>query len=305
MVFISLSFIFCNNKQKNDSHFILAFVKDIYIDKSSEIENGTENHKYIKGEGKRTEKFIGIFPKENDTITIYKLNDDLKEKPEKFSFWSKKDNKSNSITFYFLEQEDVKVTFGNQNNIIVNNDTYIVNDEYYRFLKQKILVESSILDLTFFLKDGYGDYAQSLEPLNKNWRNQKENNTHKIISAKIKNKNFQTDDQFFNYKFDYKYAKNGVLQSVSGENSFNKNFVKENSKYLIYSINRSFNERATNNEYLYKNKKTLFDSIIGNRVRNSNATTYYYTRYQSKLKIISTNNKPKNFKEICKFFKLD
>ena len=300
---ICLSFSFYIQKPKKiNIKYKLALVQEIDIDKGSyRYYNGDST--YTKGEGTIIETFIGIFPKSNDTVTVYKLNSDKSEKPEKFTFWSKK-NKAQSITF-FCSGEEVKVTFGNKNNVIVNRDNYVVNNEYYTFLKQKVLVEASILDLTFFLKDGYGDYSELLEPLNKNWRNQKENNTHKIISAIIKNKNNQTDEQFFSYKFDYKYNKNGVLQSISGENSFNKNFSNQNNKYLIYSINRSINERATDNEYFYKNKKTLFDSIIGNRERNSNETTYYYTKYQSKLKIISTNNKPKNFKEIYKFFKLD
>ena len=278
---------FCISKP--DKNYTLAFIKEICINKGELEKNNGE---------KEINNFVGIFPKSNDTINIFKLDNEKNEKPEMFSFWIKKKN-SQSITFYCSEEE-VKVTFSNRNNINVNNDTYTVNNEYYIFLKQKILAENSIMDLTFFLKDGYGDYAQSLEPLNKNWRNLKENNAHKIISAKIKNKNFQTNAQFFNYKFNYKYSKNGTLQSISGENSFNKSLIKENSKFLIYSIDRSLNERATDTEYLYKNKKTLFDSIVGNREKYSNATTYFYTKYQSKLKQITVNYKPRSVKEIIK-----
>jgi hypothetical protein len=277
-------------EKKDTANFMIAYLEDIYIDKGDR-----ENH---NGE-KVINIFIGIFPKVNDTVTIYKLNNDQKEKPEIFSFWSKKIN-NHSITFYCAEQDDVKVTFANQNNIIVNNDTYTVNNEYYLFLKQKIYKEQSILDLAFFLKDGYGDYAQTLEPLNKNWQNQKENNTFKIIKAEIKNRNFQTDDQFFNYKISCDYSEEGLLQIVSGENSFNKKLIKQNNKYLIYTINRLINERASDIEYLYKNKKTLFDSIIGNRESFSNATIYYYTKYQSKLKFMNVGKKPKNFNEILK-----
>lgn len=275
-------------QKKNSSNFTIAHVQEIHIDKG----------------GKELNNFIGVLPKTNDSITIYKLNNDQKEKPEKFSFWSKKNN-NHSITFYCAEQDDVKITFANLNNIIVNNDTYTVNNEYYIFLKQKIFEEQSILDLAFFLKDGYGDYAQTLEPLNKNWRNQKENNIFKIIKAEIKNRNFQTDDQFFTYKINYKYSKDGLLQIVSGENSFNKKLIKQNHKYLIYNINRSINERASDNEYLYKNKKTLFDSIIGTREEFSSATSDYYTKYQSKLNFVNVVEKPKNIDEILKILVLN
>lgn len=292
-----LLLFFCSSKDKiNDASYTLAFVKDVYIDANDST--------YTKGDGERTESFVGIFSKKQDTIIIYKLNQDLNEKPEKFSFWSK--NKNNqSITFYCSMRDNIKITFSNQNNIIVNNDIYQVNKEYYSFLKQKILVEKSILDLTYFLKDGYGDYAESLEPLNKNWRNQKENNKFKIIKVKIKNRNYQSDDLFFSCNFIYKYNKDGILKSISGENRFNKNFVEENNKYIVYRIDRSINDRAFDNEYLYKNKKTLFDSIVGNREMNSNATTYYYTKYQSKLEIKEVAVKPKNLKEIIVMMKLN
>lgn len=282
-------------QMKNNSNFTVAHVEEIYINTGSQ-----ENY---KGE-KEINNFIGVFSNANDTVTVYKLKEDLTEKPEKFTFWSKKSN-NQSITFYCSGQDDVKVTFANQNNIIVNNDIYTVNNEYYKFLKQKILVECSVLDLAFFLKDGYGDYSQALEPLNKNWRNQKENNIFKIIKAQIKNRNFQTDNQFFTYRINYKYNKNGVLLSVSGENSFNKNFVKQNNKHVIYTINRSINERASDNEYLYKNKKTLFDSISGSWIQNSTVRTSYYTKYQSKLKFARVNKKPKSVDEILKILALN
>jgi hypothetical protein len=300
-----LLLFFCSSTAKKDnSSYTLAFVKDVYVDEGNYTYNDVADSTYTKGDGERTENFIGIFSKKNDTVTIYKLNQDLNEKPEKFSFWSKKKN-NQSITYYCSMGDDIKITFSNQNNIIVNNDTYQVNKEYYSFLKQKILIEKSVLDLTFFLKDGYGDYEQSLKPLNKNWRNQKEDNRFKIIKAKIKNKNYQTDDQFFNYNFTYKYGKNGMVENILGENSFNKIFVKENNKYVVYTIDRSINERASDNEYLYKNKKTFFDSIVGNRVRYSNATAYYYREYQSKLKLVDVAQKPKNLEEAIKLLKIE
>ncbi|WP_316632993.1 hypothetical protein [uncultured Flavobacterium sp.] len=300
-----LLLLLCSSKaKKNNSRYTLAFVKDIYVDEGNYTYNDRGDSTYTKGDGERTENFIGIFSKKYDTVTIYKLNKDLNEKPEKFSFWSKKKN-NQSITFYCSMGDDIKVTFNNQNIIIVNNDTYQVNKAYYSFLKQKILTEKSVLDLTFFLKDGYGDYEQSLRPLNKNWRNQKEDNRFKIIKAKIKNKNHQTDGLFFNYNFTYKYGKNGMVENILGENSFNKIFVKENNKYIVYTIDRSINERASDNEYLYKNKKTFFDSIVGNRVRYSNATAYYYREYQSKLKLLDVAKKPKNIEEAIKSLKIN
>ncbi len=281
---------FCYSKSKNKKQtFELAFVKEIYIDKGEKEDNNGE---------KESREFIGVFPKSNDTIKIYKLNGDERERFELFSFWSnEKDNKS---IIFFCSGEQVKVTFENQNRIIIDNDIYTVSNEYYSFLKQKLLEEKSILDLVFFLKDGYGDYSQLLEPLNKNWRNQKENNSHKIISANIKNKNNQTDDQYFNYKFIYKYDENGVLKSIDGENRYNKRFINDTGKYIQYSISNGENERSFTSQNLFKNKKTSFDSIVGNSEQYSISKTTYYAKYQSELKSIVINKKPKSIDEIIK-----
>ncbi|UWY29900.1 hypothetical protein N4T20_08125 [Flavobacterium sp. TR2] len=299
-----LLFLGNSKAKKDDSSYTLAFIKDVYIDEGNYTFNGSNDSVYTKGEGERTENFIGVFPKENDTVAIYKLNKDLNEKPEKFSFWSKKKN-NQTITFYCSMGDDIKITFGNQNNIIINNDTYEVNKEYYTFLKQKILIEKSVLDLAFFLKDGYGDYEESLEPLNKNWRNQKEDNRFKIIKAKIKNKNYQTDDQFFSYEFTYKYTKRGIVENILGQNSFTKKKIEENNKYLVYVTDRSVNERALVQEYLYKNKKTFLDSIVGSRIRYSDATTYHYKKFQSILKTINIATKPSNLRDILKLLDLN
>ena len=161
--------------------------------------------------------FLEFSLTKNDSIIIYKINRDSNEK---FVFWFKK-NKTQSISL-FSSGEEIQITFGNDNNIIVDNDIYNVNKKYYDYLKLKILSEGSALDLAFFLKDGYGDYAQLLEPLNKNWRNQRENNDFKILKAVIKNRDNQTDEQFFNYTINYKYNKTGKLLAISGQNRYNK-----------------------------------------------------------------------------------
>lgn len=290
-----LTLSFCiSNPEKNNSDYTLAFVKEIYVDKGT----GNDEEKDIRD-------FVGVFPKSNDTITVYQLNSDLTEKPQIFSYWVKNKN-NNSVVFKCSEsEEDIKVIFDKNNIIRVDNDIYTINNEYYKFLKQKILIENSVLDLAFFLKDGYGDYSQSLEPLNKNWRNQKENNSYKIISAKIKNRNYQTDDQFFEYKIHYTYRKNGQLKSISGNNRYNKVFVKENNTYVEYSINDGKNERSSSSEELYKNKKTLFDSISGNSTQNSIVETSYFLKYQSKLKLLDATQKPKNLEQALKLLKIE
>ncbi len=74
------------------------------------------------GEGKSTETFVGMFPKSNDTITIYKVNDTKTDVAEEFCFWSKKKINSNTITFYNLASDTVRVIFKKQNEIIMDQE---------------------------------------------------------------------------------------------------------------------------------------------------------------------------------------
>lgn len=284
---------FCILKPENNrSDYSLAFVKEIYIDKSS-----NEDEKDIMN-------LVGIFPKNNDTITVYQLNTNLTEKAQKFSYWVKNKN-NNSIVFKCTESEEsIKVVFDKNNTVTVENDVYTLNNEYYKFLKQKILLENSVLDLAYFLKDGYGDYSQSLEPLNKNWRNQKENNTHRIISAKIKNKNFQTDNQFFNYSIHYKYDNKGKLLSILGGNRYNKKYLLENNHFTKWAIENVVNERSNSESILFINKKTLFDSISGNWTQNSTNRTSYFLKYQSVLKYVNVTKRPNRLEEIIQLLNL-
>lgn len=224
----------CSNiEKKEELRYRYAYCLDFYIDK--------ENN------NKEVNNYIGIFPNNNDTITIYKLDDKLTKEESRTLFWHTKNDDTQNITFYNSENDSVKVRFEN-NSIYLNNDSYELNNEYFTFLKKKVLDENSILDLAFLVKEGIGDYTTFFELLNKNWRNQIENKSYKIISAKISNKNYQTDDQFFNYELVYKYNTDGLINSVSGSNSYTKKLLSEDNKYIHYSINKTLNERASIDE---------------------------------------------------------
>lgn len=286
IVITSILFSFCVSKPKKEElRYRYAYCQDIYIDK--------ENN------NKEVNNYIGIFPNNNDTITIYKLDDKLTKEESRTLFWYTKNYDTQNITFYNSENDSVKVRFEN-NSIYLNNDSYELNNEYFTFLKKKVLEENSILDLAFLVKEGIGDYTTFFELLNKNWCNQIENKSYKIISAKISNKNYQTDDQFFNYDLIYKYNTDGLINSVSGSNSYTKTLLSEDNKYIHYSINKTLNERASIDEELYINKKTINDSIIGTYEQYSNAKTTHFVKYQSKLKEIELKNNLKSLTEIIK-----
>ena len=285
LFFCFLTLSFCISKPNSeDKTYTLALVKEVYIDKGSETENGSDTPNHEDGEGKKVESYLGIFPSSNDTITIYRLNEDPKESSEQFLFWSKKTVK-NTITFYSSNNENIIITFKSGNNISINSDIYTLNPDYDNFLKQKILIEKSILDVAYFLKDGYGDYAQMLEPLTKNWRNQRDNFRHKVVSAKIKNKDGQTDDQYFEYTFTYRYDTEGKLTTISSENRYTKDLDYEDERYRVYKVLDGGNERSAADATVFYNKKTLFDSIVGSYEQYGLAKTSFFTKYQSDLRI--------------------
>ncbi|CAM3749962.1 hypothetical protein FLGE108171_13270 [Flavobacterium gelidilacus] len=290
IVITSILFSFCVSKPKEEElRYRYAYCQDICIDKENS--------------NKEVNNYIGIFPNKNDTITIYKLEDKLTKEESRTLFWHTKNYDAQNITFYNSENDSVKVRFEN-NSIYLNNDSYELNNEYFNFLKKKVLEENSILDLAFLVKEGIGDYTSFFELLNKNWRNQTENKSYKIISAKISNKNYQTDDQFFKYTMQFNYNNEGLVNIFSKENSYTKTFISEDNKHIHYSIKKTINERASIDEELYINKETTNDSIIGAYEQYSNAKTTHYIKYQSKLKELESKTELKSLAEIIKTLEL-
>lgn len=290
---ISISSIllsFCVSKPQTQAPKVTAsYIQDIYIDKEND--------------SKDISNYIGIFPINNDTITIYKLDENLLNEESKTLFWHSKSEKNKNTTFFNSENDSVNVRFEN-NTIFINQDSYELNSEYYQFLKQKVVEEKSILDLAFLVREGYGDYSVFFNLLNKNWKNQTANKNHKIISAKIINRDFQTDDEVFSTNFTYEYTSKGLIKNISGINKYSKKFVTENNKYIHYSIAITQNERASLEQDLYFNKKTHCDSVVGIYEQYSTATSTHYIMYQSKLKQVALKNNSKSLAEIIKIFDL-
>ncbi|MEZ0005362.1 hypothetical protein ABH942_000713 [Flavobacterium sp. 28YEA47A] len=256
---------------------------------------------------KTTDNFYGIFPKNNDTVVIYKAaQDDAKRIEKQYRYTFKKPSENpNAIEFYYKEdtqpEETVKVRF-EKNNVVVNDDTYKVNEAYYKFLMQKVLQENSILEIAALTKDGLGDYKPLFEPLNKNWgqAKAKSDKGFKILEVAVKNRNYQTDSQFFQRKVNFSYDKQGNFLKAEGEN-YKKIKAKANQKYFKYDISET-NDRSSIESELYQNKKTLSDSVIVKWEQYSTAKEYSFVKYQSKLHKKTVSQKPKADSDFTKFF---
>ena len=147
IIFAALSIIslffktaMCQAKNKTCT---FAWVKEISIEKE---------------EGRQVENFIGIFTDYNDTTIIYKLTqDDVTKIMIEYCYTSTKNEVDSSITFYYLEDkiliDSLKVTFGSKNKLIIGNDIYTLNNNYYKRLQQKIFLQKSILSLAFLTRD--------------------------------------------------------------------------------------------------------------------------------------------------------
>jgi len=245
------------------------------------------------------ENYAAIFSQDTDTVIIYKWNKIDGEKPSRYTFWAEGNSIRNTIRFLSSDGADIKVTFLPASRIAIDHDVYFLNKPYYDFMKQKLLLEKSVLDLAFFLKDGYGDYDSNLEPLTrKNWRNQKENPAHKIISVDVKNKNHQTDDQFHRWTATYTYNAIGILKGITGQYYTKKLFLNTGSE-LIYHTDQNLDRTAIETR-TYQNRKTLRDSVVVSWTQLSTAKDFHYSTKQSKLKILSVEQKPGNFLEITR-----
>lgn len=274
--------------QKNAAHYTLSWIDQVLTDK----QNGND-----------TENYIAIFSTVEDTVTVYKWRIKDGEKPLKIDFWGQRDHTADAVTFLSSEGANVKVSFLKENQIRVDSDLYRVNKLYYNFLKQKLLVERSALDLAFFVKEGYGDYAVSLEPLlQKNWRNQRENQGHRIIGVQVKNKNEQADGQFHRWNAVYTYTTSGMLQNIKGE-YYNKKLVGNTGTDVKYQIEKNLDRSAVKIRAT-QNKKTLLDAVSVDWTQFSTSKEFHYSKYQSKLKQISIDHKPGSFNEVAKLFKI-
>ena len=250
-------------------------------------------------DGKAIENYVAVFSHQNDSVIVYKWNEAQGDKPSKSTFWAKKNPSGNSVRFLSSDGASILVSFLTGHRIGVDTDIYLLNTAYYNFMKQKLLLETSVLDLAFFLKDGYGDYDPYLEILTrKNWRNQKENPHHKIITVDVKNKNNQTDDQFHHWRAVYTYNTLGILKAVSGQ-YYDKKLSLNNSFELAYQTRKNL-DRSSIEIQTYQNRKTLRDSAVFSWTQLSTAKDFHYSMKQTKLRLISVEQKPDNFKDIAR-----
>lgn len=274
--------------QKGAAHYTLSWIDQVVIDK----QNGND-----------TENYVAIFSNVEDTVTIYKWSAKDSEKPLKVDFWGEREHAADVVTFLSSEGANIKVAFLKENQIRIDSDLYKVNKLYYDFLKRKLLIEKSAVDLAFFLKEGYGDYAVSLEPLlQKNWRNQRENSGYRIFGVQVKNKNEQTDDQYHRWNAVYTYTATGVLQSIKGE-YYSKKLVSNTGTEVKYIIEKNL-DRSSVKISATQNKKTLLDAISVDWTQFSTSKEFHYSKYQSKIKQITVDHKPGSFNEITKLFKI-
>lgn len=284
----SLLLSFCMSKS-DDRKFKISHLQEITLEKGA----------------KTTENYYAVFYPNNDTVVIYQTAIDDENRLEKKYQYTIGTNSKNSNSIALILKEDdqspekLKVAF-EKNAVLINDDIYKVNEAYFKFLKQKVLVEKSILEIANLAKDGLGDYAELLKPINKNWSKSSRNKKFQLLSVTTKNKNYQTENQYFKQHVTYTYDKLGDLEKAESE-SFNKVKTDETPKFIKYKIQKS-EDRAASEIELYQNKKTHLDSISVQWEQFSTAKEFSYIRYQSNLETKFSKTKPSE-NEIIGLFK--
>lgn len=285
------------------SSLLLSFCMSKTEDRKFKISHLQETT--LEDGAKTTENYYAVFYPNNDTVVIYQTGiDDENRFEKKYQYTTGANSKNpNSIALVLNEDdqspEKLRVAF-EKNTVLINDDIYKVNEAYFKFLKQKVLVEKSILEIANLAKDGLGDYAELLKPINKNWSKSSRNKKFQLLSVTTKNKNYQTENQYFKQHVTYTYDKLGDLEKAESE-SFNKVKTDETTKFIKYKIQKS-DDRAASEIELYQNKKTLLDSISVQWEQFSTAKEFSYIRYQSNLETKFSKTKPSE-NEIIGLFK--
>ena len=294
-IICTIFFSFCVSKEREQViNLNISHLKKIYIRKN-------DLGKIIETD---TNHLIGLFPIKKDTVAIINLDSNLTEEISKTSYWWNKDIKNQKIIFYNSEEDSVCVYFDdNRKKIQINNDFYNLSKKDYIKFKQSVLTENSILDLVSLVNEGYGDYKPFFELLNENWDVKIKNNKYKITNAQIKNRDYQTNNMFFEFEVNYYYDDKGNLLKAVGGEMYNRELIEIKNNKIVYSIYKSANQRASINEVAYTNLKTSLDSVNGVYEPFSNENKYDYTVYQSLRETITTKEQNLSDSEIINLFK--
>lgn len=280
-IILIIIFAFFQSCKAQDDHVSIAFFEKQIVEIDENVKNSIK------------EAYVSITSKDLDSITIIKL-DTINNISKRYLHTSKLvDNYTRE--FYNSQFDDaVKVNFKSSNQIVVDNDIYYVENNYYKYLKIKIIEEGSILDFVNLIKDGYGRYSKFYPILidSKITRNKKEID-FKIKKVRVVRINYQSpDEEKTTWQIDY----DG--DSAVGD-YFQKKIVDENGKYKIWYVDQG-NERIEMSKKVYHNKQTKLDSVVGKWKLNSNMIEHSYINCQLNLTVKNLKESPKDIIEIKK-----
>ncbi|WP_129714454.1 hypothetical protein [Pedobacter sp. SYP-B3415] len=173
--------------------------------------------------------------------------------------------------------------------IQVNKDVYAVTTELFRYLKNELIGNRSILNFSYLLKAGLGDDEYGMGLLtNLNWSTSQKPQSYKIMQARIAHKSSQSE-HVYNWTARFMYTPSGHLQSIKGD-WINHLLTRETSHYLEYKVEREF-DRGSALSFVRKTKSTLCDSVSTIFFQDATGKETAFTNYQSVPK--SFRNLPK------------
>ncbi|MFC6269767.1 hypothetical protein [Frigoriflavimonas asaccharolytica] len=232
-----------------------------------------ENEQLIKNnEKKQVFSYIYNINSKKDSISYYDISNAPISETTPIIFTLKKNKRTDEQTLMISEDtivDSLNIKFSDvSKSISINNtDTYFLNFQYYKELKQTIGKDNNALDLIDLLDDLLGDYPYQFIYLKRVSSNKKyQIKNYKISKAKIKTNRTQSEIADI-WNVTYTYDKNNILLSIlkkSTDNvvAFEKKLIqKKGSQYKFKIYNNVESRYEDNNEISFDIKKNTYISL--------------------------------------------
>ncbi len=264
--------------------YLISFVREVQVTDGDTVMNN----------------FVGVFPSARDTTAIYQLSEEGIQHRWSFHFARRGDSVA---VMRVVRDEDVadsiRLSFSGAS-VFVEKDEYILDAGYAKRLRRAILDSGSVLALARLLRQEFGDYAETLNSLQKTWVEPTGTLEEKILAARIVNRNYQTDTAHLRWTAAYHYNAQREVRRIDGGYVYNLRLLSADRRATRVKITRAY-DRSAEETYLSTNKRTGFNSASTEWLQLPTNRTIHLDRYQQSLRTFRTARRPTDAQIIEQF----